>query len=89
MFCLNGETGENEWYSPGCMQFISVSPTRLYASDRLNRMLILDAKTGAHVDSMLMPGVKAKLRNTQSDRILLTADRGMIQCLRESGLRNR
>ncbi len=86
MFCLNSETGEHEWYSPGCRQFIAASPTRVYASDRLNRLLILDGKTGARLDSMLIPGVRQRLRNVQTDRILLTTDRGMIQCLHETAL---
>lgn len=86
MYCLDGETGLEDWYAPSATQFISVSPTRVYAADRLNRMLILDAKTGARIDSVPINGVAMKLRNVQSDRIFLTTSRGVIQCLHETEL---
>lgn len=86
MFCLNGETGEDEWYAPGITQFVSASPSRVYASDRLGRLIILDGKTGARLDSMSLSGVANKLRNVQSDRIYLTTDQGVIQCLHEAEL---
>lgn len=86
MFCLNGETGEGEWYAPTITQFISASPSRVYACDRLNRLIILDGKTGARLDSFAIGGVARKLRNTQSDRIFLTTDTGIVQCLHETDL---
>jgi outer membrane protein assembly factor BamB len=86
MFCLDGETGIEDWYAPSVTQFISVSPTRVYAADRLNRMLILDAKTGARIDSVPIGGVTIRLRNVQSDRIFLATGRGVVQCLHEAAL---
>jgi outer membrane protein assembly factor BamB len=86
MHCLNATAGTSEWYAPNVMQFISLSPTHVYATDRLNRLLILDAKTGARLDVMSIEGTGRKLRNGQSDRIFLTTKRGSIQCLHESDL---
>jgi hypothetical protein len=86
MFCLDGETGLQNWYAPSATQFVSISPSRVYASDRLQRMLILDAKTGARIDSVPIGGVAMKLRNVQSDRIYLTTSRGVLQCLHETEL---
>ena len=86
MFCLDGETGAEVWFAPNVTEFVSASPTRVYATDRLERMVILDGKTGSRLDSMSIRGVVQKVRNVQSDRIYLTTGNGFIQCLHETEL---
>ena len=86
MFCLESETGELVWFAPHVKQFVSASPTRVYGSDRLDRLIILDGKTGARLDSVPIRGVVKQLRNMQSDRIFLTTGSGVIQCLHEAEL---
>lgn len=86
MFCLDGVTGAEQWYAPNVTQFISASPTRVYGSDRLNRLLILDGKSGARLDMIPLPGVTRKLHNTKSDRIYITTAQGVVQCLHEAEL---
>lgn len=86
MYCLDGTTGEKDWYAPTATQFVAVSASRVYAADRLNRILILDAATGARVDNLPIGNGVLKLRNTQNDRIYLATNSGVVQCLHEAAL---
>ncbi len=87
LFCLDGTNGLQLWFAPGVAQFISKSPTRIYATDKTNRMLILDAATGSRLDVMPLEGLLKKLHNEQTDRVYLVAANGLIQCLHETNLR--
>ena len=64
-------------------QFIAASNDRVYVADRLGRILVLAADTGARLDRIPAEGLPIKLRNAQNDRIYLATEAGLIQCLRE------
>jgi outer membrane protein assembly factor BamB len=87
MYCLDGANGLQLWFTPAVAQFVSKSPTRIYAIDKSKRMLILDAATGARLDVMPLDGSLRKLYNEQTDRVYLVATSGLIQCLHEIELR--
>ncbi|MDO4575069.1 MAG: PQQ-binding-like beta-propeller repeat protein [Planctomycetia bacterium] len=92
MFCVDaitggdGESTEAKWWSPGIRQFVSCSKNRVYAIDQENNLVILDRMSGQKISSISVPTIPNRLTNIQSDRIYLATERGMIQCLRESGL---
>lgn len=86
MYCLNGTTGVSEWFSPGIGQFLSVTPSRVYVTDRLNRLVILDAKTGQRLSAFAIPGVAKKMRNLSTDRIYMATEGSVVQCLHEADL---
>lgn len=85
MYCLDAKTGANLWWTPRAAQFVAASKGRVYAIDRLRRLEVLDAASGATLDAIVTAdGLSTKLANIDSDRIYLVNDKGLIQCLRES-----
>ncbi|OHB72885.1 MAG: hypothetical protein A2V70_03255 [Planctomycetes bacterium RBG_13_63_9] len=87
MYCLDAKAGTETWFAPRIKRFIAASNERVYAADMLGRILILHAKTGARLDTMLdtmsANAMFLKLMNSQTDRLYLASDTGLIQCLHE------
>ena len=65
------------------LHFVAAGKQRVYASDKLGRLRILDGRTGGLVDVMPTTGMSIKVCNSHTDRIYLADDGGIIQCLRE------
>jgi outer membrane protein assembly factor BamB len=86
MYCLDSNTGNLVWHAPGIKQFVSASPTRVYAADELGRLAMLDLETGARVGTLPVSGLTKKLVNTTSDRIFLVDSSNVVQCLHETQL---
>lgn len=84
MYALAGKDGAELWHAPRISQFVSLSPSRVYAVDDLGRLTVLDAETGSRLGSLPLQGVSIKLVNRSTDRIYLASESGMVQCLRES-----
>ena len=72
------------WESRGVSQFISASKDRLYCLDSLNRLVVLDQKTGTHLAKFPTNGVDFVYLNTQTDRLYFGSKSGLLQCFRES-----
>lgn len=89
MYCLDNQTGKEKWRASYVKQFIAASPTRVYAVDELRRLLVLDRKSGAQLDSMDVGGNDLWVPNLWSDRIYLGTKQGLIQCMHEAGLPQR
>jgi len=85
LFCISARSGQQRWYAPRIKKFLAGSDRRVYATDRLGRLVILDAKTGGQIDSLDTRGLDLLIVNRQSDRILLGTSTGLIQCLHEIG----
>jgi outer membrane protein assembly factor BamB len=83
MYCLDAKSGSQIWWAPDLLQFIASSKNRLYAVDRLNRMVVLDVSTGARLDALPFPTQAVRMYNDQNDRIYLVSESGLVQCLRE------
>jgi len=83
MFCLDAETGSQLWWAPHLMQFLAASKDRVYAADAFGRILILRADTGARLDTIDAAASPMKMINSQTDRIYLASETGLVQCLRE------
>jgi outer membrane protein assembly factor BamB len=83
MYCLDGKDGTQLWFAPKMRQFVSLSPSRVYASDELGRLVALDAASGTRLGAMPLNGVTMKLVNNHSDRVYLANDACVIQCLRD------
>jgi len=83
MFCLNAKTGVQLWWAPDLLHFVAAGKQRVYAADKLDRLRILDARTGATLDSVPTTAIPIKISNDQTDRIYLATEGGTIQCLRE------
>ncbi len=83
MFCLTVKTGKEIWFSPTLVQFVAASKTRVYATDRIGNLVVLNAANGARLDSIRTEGATIKMLNTVTDRIYLADQAGLIQCLHE------
>jgi hypothetical protein len=83
MYCLDAKTGTEKWWAPQVAQFIAASRERLYVADKLERILVLNAASGARLDTIPAEGLDIKFCNTQTDRIYLATASGLIQCLHE------
>jgi outer membrane protein assembly factor BamB len=86
MYCLDAKTGSEIWWTPQIRQLVAVSKEQVYAADDLGRILILRADTGTRVDMMATEQLPIKLVNSETDRLYLATDAGLIQCLREPQL---
>jgi len=87
LYKLDPQTGQELWAVPGVFQFVSASPTRLYTADAAGRLLILNAKTGTRQGMISTEGLTIKVFNRENDRIYLATATGLVQCLREIGLK--
>ena len=83
MHCLAVKTGKDLWFAPDLFQFVAASKARVYATDRLGRLVVLDAQSGARLDTIPTENTPIKLLNTDTDRIYLADETGLIQCLHE------
>jgi outer membrane protein assembly factor BamB len=86
MYCLEAKTGKNLWFAPNIAQFVAAGRQRVYALDRLGRLVALDLKTGRRLDVIANETDAALLSNTDTDRIYVIGRQGLIQCLREAEL---
>lgn len=83
LYSLDAQTGAELWWAPQITKFVAASPARVYAADKLGRLLILDRKTGARLDSLDLALVPIKVTNALTDRIYLATETGLVQCLHE------
>ncbi|MGA2030990.1 MAG: PQQ-binding-like beta-propeller repeat protein [Thermoguttaceae bacterium] len=83
MFCLDAKNGRQQWWAPEIVRFLAAGKLRVYAADRRGRIVTLDAKTGTRLDVLPYEGWSLKLTNTDTDRIYVGTDTGLVQCLRE------
>jgi outer membrane protein assembly factor BamB len=83
MYCLSLKTGKSLWWAGNLMQFLSASKSRVYALDRTGRLLVLNAANGALLDAIPAVDASIRLLNSDTDRIYLGSEGGLIQCLHE------
>lgn len=86
LYKLSLTHGELRWFAPRVRQFLSASDRYVYALDDLNRLLVLDAKSGALVGATDLRGFDFFETNHATDRIILGTRTGRLQVLRASGL---
>jgi outer membrane protein assembly factor BamB len=89
LYNLDAKTGQDMWRgpSPGIMQLLAASRSRLYCTDRLGRLAILDARTGARLDTFpLDEDYSLRPVNYWTDRLFLGTKTGLLMCLHEPDL---
>ncbi|WP_428307502.1 PQQ-binding-like beta-propeller repeat protein [Lacipirellula sp.] len=86
LHALDSQTGQGKWVAPGISHFAARGKERVYASDRMGNLLILESATGRAVCRLPVAEGQETLVNDQSDRIFLVNDRGLVQCLHEIGV---
>jgi outer membrane protein assembly factor BamB len=83
LFCLSDADGKPKWVNEKASRVIAVSQKRVYAMSPTQQLLILDRVDGAILGSWLSPDFPVSAFNQTTDRIFLSTERGLIQCLAE------
>jgi hypothetical protein len=86
MHCLDAKTGEQTWWTPEVTRFLAASKERVYATDKVGLLRVLSAKTGTQLDTIAAQTLPIKFTNTESDRLFLASNTGMLECLYEPEL---
>ncbi|TWT37308.1 Serine/threonine-protein kinase AfsK [Posidoniimonas corsicana] len=86
LHCLDAKTGEVRWVARGVDRFVSASPERVYALDRIGNMVVLDRAHGTVRSRAPIAGEYHAVLNEQTDRLYIFTDNGLLQCLHEVGL---
>lgn len=87
LYNLDAKSGKVMWYTRGITRFLAASRTRLYTLDRLDRIAVLDARTGERLDTLVLPAVwTIRPANYWTDRLYLATESGLLMCLHEAGL---
>ncbi len=86
MYCIAEQTGRQLWWAPEVSQPVAVTPGHVYGVDPLGQLHILDAETGARRGMLKTEPTSVFLLNSQTDRVYLASETGLIHCLRESGI---
>jgi outer membrane protein assembly factor BamB len=81
--CLACEDGSVRWYNPKATRILAVSATYVYAADLLGNTLVLDLKTGGHVDTISTWQLPVKYTNVRNDRLYYGSSTGLLMCLHE------
>lgn len=84
MYCIDVKTGQSVWRANDVMQFVAATKARVYVLDKIGRLVVLNAASGAKLDAMSVGRVSSILANSDTDRIYLISEGGLIQCLRET-----
>ncbi len=88
LYRVSNEFGKEQWRTPHIKQFIAASKERVYCLSDLDRLVILDAKSGGRIANLPTDQLKwdLKLVNRQTDRMFVGTKAGVLQCLHESNL---
>lgn len=86
LFQLSAQSGQEKWWQPLGSTFVSLSPTRVYASDKLGNLLILSRDDGAVLSAVPLRKFQVKLMNERTDRIFCSSESGLIVCLKQKDL---
>lgn len=78
-------TGSALWESPDVVQFAGASKSRVYGLDRMGDLLIIDSNSGVQLGQVRTTSTTHAIINSQTDRIYLISDTGLVQCLHEIG----
>jgi outer membrane protein assembly factor BamB len=83
LHCISMADGQRAWLNETSRKFLAASPSKVYAVDRWNRMLILDGRSGGTLDTIPLSADIQGQTNRETDRILFASDSGLLQCVRE------
>jgi hypothetical protein len=87
MYCLDAANmGSQLWWSSEVARVVAASKQKIYAADRIGRLRVLDGKNGTLLDTVSTESLPVKLTNSETDRMFLATDTGLVQCLHEVGL---
>ena len=85
MYSLRSTTGFQQWHQREATQFLAATPDYLFASDRLNNVLMVDRDDGSIAASLPYRHLNARVQNERTDRLYLASESGLVVSIRERG----
>lgn len=86
LYKVGAESGLEQWWMPRVGNFLAASETRVYCTDRLGRLLVVDAKSGGRLAALPAVELDFLVTNHVTDRIYVGTHTGLLQCLHEPQL---
>lgn len=86
LYCLDAESGLEKWWTPRVQRYLAASDGRVYCTDQIGRLLVIDAESGGRIASLPTEQISFFLTNQDTDRLYLGTRSGLIQCLHEPHL---
>lgn len=85
MYKVEAATGVRVWNRAFVKDFLAASVDRLYTIDRNDNLLVLSRETGDPLGLLPLGAFRLRFPNSDSDRIFLATETGLICCLHERG----
>ena len=85
VFNLALRTGNEKWERPGITDVLGASRSRLFCSDVLGNIVLLQRSTGRPLGTLPLRSFSVRLQNDRTDRLFLATPSGLVMCLREQG----
>jgi hypothetical protein len=86
LYAIDAATGHEFWNVPHMSQVIGASKERLHALSNINRLTLLDRKSGSVLGSASTESNDLVYVNQMTDRIFLGTKSGILQGMREQNL---
>jgi hypothetical protein len=85
LYCLSAQDGSQQWSVSQINDVLAIGQTRIYVSDRLGQIAVLDLQTGGRLATLPASGLDLRIVNSQTDRLYLGTADGLLVCVREVG----
>lgn len=85
LYCLDTASGSIKWHQPIAATFLAANDTYVFASDRLNNILMLSHEDGSILGDAPLRGYTVLVENDRTDRLYLASPDGLIVCIRDKG----
>jgi outer membrane protein assembly factor BamB len=79
-------TGQVLWSNPAAQRFLAASKRYVFATDRRDRLLILDRVRGSQLGALDTGDFAVPISNEMSDRFFLLSNDGQVVCLHDRDL---
>jgi hypothetical protein len=86
MFAIGVADGQEQWVQSGIRSYVAGNNKRLYCIDVGGNLTTLEAATGSKLGSIAIGQMDMPYMNVETDRIILAASTGLVQCFREASL---
>lgn len=87
MSALDAETGDVRWLASNVDRFVAVSDSLVYSISTGNQLVVRDRENGGIVGSTQLGAVGYPVVNTNTDRVYLVSQSGVVQCFRDTDKR--
>jgi outer membrane protein assembly factor BamB len=84
MFAIGVDDGQERWVQSGIRCYVAGNNKRLYCRDLSGNLTIIEAESGSKLGTIAVGDLDLPFINVETDRIILAASTGLVQCFREA-----